>query len=329
MVASRWAAPRVVLTLESLRPEHSSVVRPTALPNLLKMGSGLLTQCHFADAGTDVDLAVSGGPDSLGLLLLALEAGLDVTVHHVDHHARPMSSSDAEHVEGVCRRLGVRFVRHDVVVEAGANFEARARSARRATMPRDVLTGHTMDDLAETVLLNMLRGAGLDGLSPMVNDPTKPLRDLRRAELHDYVNASAFVPVHDETNDDLAFRRNRVRHELIDVLDDVAGRDVVPILARQAGLLYDERAWLDELARDDDAVTLEDADCRLLRTWPRARLRRWLRARLRAPDEGDGSHPPSADEVERALAVVDGDVVAMELSGGRRLSRRAQHLTLE
>jgi tRNA(Ile)-lysidine synthase len=186
-----------------------------------------------------------------------------------------------------------------------------------------------MDDLAETVLLNMLRGAGLDGLSPMVNDPTKPLRDLRRAELHDYVNASAFVPVHDETNDDLAFRRNRVRHELIDVLDDVAGRDVVPILARQAGLLYDERAWLDELARDDDAVTLEDADCRLLRTWPRARLRRWLRARLRAPDEGDGSHPPSADEVERALAVVDGDVVAMELSGGRRLSRRAQHLTLE
>jgi tRNA(Ile)-lysidine synthase len=175
----------------------------------------------------------------------------------------------------------------------------------------------------------MLRGAGLDGLSPLVNDPTKPLRDLRRSALHEFVSTAPFVALHDETNDDPAFRRNRVRHELIAVLDDVAGRDVVPILARQAALLFDERSWLDELARDDGAVTLEDADCRELRTWPRARLRRWLRAQLRGPDLGDGSHPPSAEEVERAIAVVEGDVVATELHGARRLSRRDQHLTLE
>ena len=167
--------------------------------------------------GPSADLAVSGGPDSLGLLLLALEAGLVVTVHHVDHHARPTSARVTPNTSsGVCRRLAWPFVRHDVVVEAGANFEARARSARRATCPDGVLTGHTMDDLAETVLLNMLRGAGLDGLSPMVNDPTKPLRDLRRAALHDYVAPTTFVALHDETNDDPAFRRNRVRHEVID-----------------------------------------------------------------------------------------------------------------
>jgi tRNA(Ile)-lysidine synthase len=319
----------VVLTFESLRPKGWPIVLRLALPNLLKMTSGLLTQCHFAPAGTVVDAAVSGGPDSLGLLLLALEAGLVVSVHHVDHHARPTSTRDADHVGALCVQLGVEFVRHDVVVEAGANFEARARSARRAAMPSGVLTGHTMDDLAETVLLNMLRGAGLDGLSPMVNDPTKPLRDLRRSALHDFVDATTYVALHDETNDDPAFRRNRVRHELMGLLDDVAGRDVVPILARQAALLFDERIWLDELARDDAAVTLADADCRVLKLWPRARLRRWLRAQLRASDQGDGTHPPSADEVERALAVVDGDVVATELSGGRRLSRRGQHLTLE
>jgi len=293
------------------------------------MTSGLLEQCHFPDAGTKVDLAVSGGPDSLGLLVLALQAGLEVTVHHVDHHARPTSTRDADHVEDICTQLTIRFVCHDVVVEAGANFESRARSARRAAMPSGVLTGHTMDDLAETVLLNMLRGAGLDGLSPMVNDTTKPLRDLRRAALHDFVATGSFIALHDETNDSRDFRRNRVRHELIELLDDVAGRDVVPILARQAALLFDERTWLDELAMDDHAVTLEDADCRMLRTWPRARLRRWLRSQLRAADQGDGSHPPSAHEVERAIAVVEGDVVAMELSGGRRLSRREQHLTLE
>jgi tRNA(Ile)-lysidine synthase len=196
-------------------------------------------------------------------------------------------------------------------------------------MPTGVLTGHTMDDLAETVLLNMLRGAGLDGLSPMVNDPSKPLRDVRRMALHEFVGESSFVAVHDETNESPDYRRNRVRHELMAMLDDVAGRDVVPILARQAVLLFDERTWLDELARDDRAVTLGDADCRELRTWPRARLRRWLRVQLRAADQGDGSHPPSADEVERAIEVVRGDVVATELSGGRRLSRGGQHLTLE
>jgi tRNA(Ile)-lysidine synthase len=293
------------------------------------VNSELLAQCHFSAPGTSADLAVSGGPDSLGLLLLALEAGLAVTVHHVDHHARPSSTDDAAHVEQICHQLQVAFVRHDVVVDRGSNFEARARAARRAAMPAGALTGHTMDDLAETVLLNVMRGAGLDGLSPMVNDPTKPLRDLRRGALHDYVATSSFVALHDETNDDPAFRRNRVRHELMAILDDVAGRDVVPILARQAALLFDERVWLDELALGDVAVTLEDADCRELRRWPRARLRRWLRAQLRAPDTGDGDHPPSADEVERAIAVVSGDVVAMELSGGRRLSRRDQHLMLE
>jgi tRNA(Ile)-lysidine synthase len=119
-----------------------------------------------------------------------------------------------------------------------------------------------MDDLAETVLLNMLRGAGLDGLSPMVNDPTKPLRDLRRSDLHDFVERVGFVACHDETNDSPDFRRNRVRHELIGQLNDVAGRDVVPILARQAALLHDERAWLDEVARRPSRVT-GDADCRL------------------------------------------------------------------
>lgn len=293
------------------------------------MTSGLLAHCHFADERSRAELAVSGGPDSLGLLLLALEARLDVTVHHVDHHARPASTADADYVEAICRELDVPCVRHDVVVESGPNFEARARSARRSVMPEGVLTGHTMDDLVETVLLNMLRGAGLDGLSPMVNDPTKPLRDLRRSQLHEFLAATSFVARHDETNDSPDFLRNRVRHEVIPLLENVAGRDVVPILARQAALLFDERNWLDALAQDDEAVSLEEADCRTLRTWPRARLRRWLRVQLRTVDHGDGSHPPSADEVERAVAVVDGVVVATELSGGRRLSRRDQHLTLD
>ncbi len=285
--------------------------------------------CHFPPSATVVDLAVSGGPDSLGLLLLALEAGLVVTVHHVDHHARPTSSDDAEHVQSICEKLGVTFVRHDVVVEPGTNFESRARSARRRVMPRTVMTGHTMDDLAETILLNMMRGAGVEGLTPMVADPTKPLRDVRRNDLHFYVSLSGLQPLYDESNEDMDFRRNRVRHELLAVLDEVAGRDVVPILARQAALMFEEREWLHEVSAPDLAIRLIDADCRVIAAWPNARLRRWLRAQLTHADQGDGEHPPSADEVQRALAVVRGEVVATELAGGRRLSRSAQRLTLE
>jgi tRNA(Ile)-lysidine synthase len=285
--------------------------------------------CHFPPPQSKVDLAVSGGPDSLGLLLLALSADLLATVHHVDHHARPTSGRDAEQVERTCHQLGVGFVRHDVTVEPGGNFESRARTARRQALPAGAMTGHTMDDLAETVLLNMLRGAGLDGMSPMVDDPTKPLRDVRRAALHDFVAASSFEARYDETNESPGFRRNRVRRELMPLMCDVAGRDVVPLLARQAGLMHDERTWLDLLSRSDETLTIESADCRELREWPTARLRRWLRVELRAADQGDGHHPPSADEVERAIGVVRGEVVATELSGGRRLARRDQHLTLE
>ena len=286
----------------------------------------LLGACHFPPAGSAVDLAVSGGPDSVGLLLLAVDAGLVVTVHHVDHHLRETSALDARFVTDLGASMGVEVVVHDVEVSPGSNLEARARAQRRTVLPPGSLTGHTMDDLAETVLLNLLRGAGVDGLSPMVDDPTKPLRSIRRHDLHALVASRGVAARHDETNEGPAFWRNRVRHELMPLANDIAGRDVVPIIARQAALVYDERRWLDELAALDER-RLDEVDCRELRDWPRAQLRRWLRARLR--DGGDEDHPPSAADVERAIHVVQGDATAAELAGGRRLSRRHQFLRLE
>lgn len=289
----------------------------------------LLADCDFPTPGTRVDVAVSGGPDSLGLLLLALDHGLRPSVHHVDHHVRPGSGGDANFVREVAERFAVPCVVHDVSIDATSNFEARARAQRRRVLPEGTLTGHTMDDLAETVLLNMMRGAGLEGLSPMIDDVTKPLRALRRHDLHAFVIDSGLEPRYDETNDSTAFRRNRVRHELLPAMNDVAGRDVVPLLARQARVIHQDRSWLDDLSRADVTLSLEDADCRELSGWASARLTRWLRVRLGTRTEDDETYPPSADEVARALAVVRGEVVACELSGGRRLARRDQRLTLD
>ncbi|MGA7836068.1 MAG: tRNA lysidine(34) synthetase TilS [Acidimicrobiales bacterium] len=289
----------------------------------------LLRACTFPPSGTSADLAVSGGADSLGLLLLALEAGLHVRVHHVNHHARAASDADATFVRELCDRMGVACVLHDVQVEPRANFEARARAERRRVLPAGSLTGHTMDDLAETVVLNVLRGAGIDGLSPLVGDPTKPLTRLRRSELVTLVNEANLVARHDESNDDLSYRRNRVRHQLLPLMCEVAERDVVPLLARQAEVVYEDRLWLNLVSEPDATLALGEADCRELREWPVARRRRWLRAKLFFVDEFDDEHPPSVAELERAERVIAGEVVATELQGGRRLSRRGQRLVLE
>jgi tRNA(Ile)-lysidine synthase len=122
--------------------------------------------------------------------------------------------------------------------------------------------------------------------------------------------------------------RNRVRRELLPMMAELAGRDVVPLLARQATVLAEDRGWLDALALTETRA-LHEIDCRELATWPRARLTRWLRVQLRADDGAGGWHPPTSAELDRVLRVIHGDVVAVELSGGRRVARSARHLSLE
>src|SRR5205085_8899120 len=123
--------------------------------------AALLGRCVFPGAGTVVTCAVSGGADSLALLVLAVGAGCEVTAVHVDHGLREGSAAEADLVRAAAARFGAGFVAERVMVAPGANLEARARAARYGVLPADVLTGHTADDQAETVLLNLLRGAGL------------------------------------------------------------------------------------------------------------------------------------------------------------------------
>ncbi len=285
-----------------------------------------LARCRFE--GSDLALAVSGGADSVGLALLVHAAGVRATLHHVDHHLRGDSSRDAELVARLANDLGFSFVLHDVTVAPGGNLESRARAARRNVLPEGVLTGHTMDDLAETVLINLMRGAGIDGLAPMVNDPSKPLLALRRSEVLSIVTASRRDYIVDSTNSDTTLLRNRVRLETLPMLCEVAQRDLVPVLARQAQLMGEERRWLELVSQPDLAVALEDADCRELATWPVPRLRRWLRVTLSAPDAGDGVHPPSAAEIDRVIDVVRGETVATQIAGARRVSRHGQRLRI-
>jgi tRNA(Ile)-lysidine synthase len=297
---------------------------PTELSTV--RSSGLLDRCSFPAAATSVSCAVSGGADSTALLALALVAGLDVRVVHVDHQLRPTSAVDAALVAALCARWSVPCDVIRVHIEDGPNLEARARAARYDAMPADVLTGHTADDLAETFLLNVLRGAALDGLAPMrqrEGGPRRPLLTLRHAETVALCCALGVDVIADAMNHDDRYRRVRVRRELLPLMDSIAARDVTTVIASQVELLRADADLLDALA-----AAIDPTDALALRTAPvplasRA-IRRWL------GDAGVTSGPVAAAEiVGRVLAVARGDAPRHDLVGVWRVARTAQRLRLE
>jgi tRNA(Ile)-lysidine synthase len=263
---------------------------------------------------------VSGGADSTALLALAVEAGCRVTAVHVDHGLRAASSSEAGQVAAVAEALGAAFRAERVVVEPGPNLEARARDARHAVLGPDAMTGHTADDRAETVLLQLLRGAGTRGLAGIRTGPTKPILGLRRWETRALCEERELPYLDDPSNLDPTFRRNRVRNELLPRLDDVAERDVVPLLVRTAELVADDDALLDDLAS-----AVDPTDCTALRQAPvplaRRAIRRWLSG-ARPP------YPPDLATVERVLSVARGEIRATEVGGGARVVRSSGRLDL-
>jgi tRNA(Ile)-lysidine synthase len=282
----------------------------------------LLERCSFPPSGSEISLGVSGGRDSLALLVLAVAAGCRAIAYHVDHGLRPGSAAEAEVVRAAAERYGAGFVALQVKVAPGPNLEARARSARYAVLPPRVATGHTSDDQAETILLNILRGAGPDGLAGMRPGPTHPILGLRRSETHLLCSTLPLTTVEDPSNADPAHLRNRIRHEVLPLLCSLAGRDLVPVIARQAQHFAAESDLLDELASGIDPT-----DAKGLAAAPVVLARRAVRRWLRETDP-DG-HPPSSATVDRVLDVAALRARACETGGGRRVRRSAGRLRIE
>ena len=283
----------------------------------LPLVTDLLSRCSFPTSGTNVDCAVSGGADSVALLVLARAANLNVTAWHVDHGLRENSHTEAELVAQLTMQLGAQFESRTVSVEQGANTEARAREARYGVLPQGVMTGHTSDDQAETILINLLRGSGTRGLAGMQPTAQRPLLHIRRSETEALCNALGIAVFNDPSNDDERFQRNRIRHEVLPLLESLAKRDLVPVLTRQADLLRNDDDLLNELAG-----ALDPTDALALANAPVALSRRAIRSWLTNP------LVPDSATVERVLEVARGNTLACDIGLGRQVRRSQQRLRI-
>lgn len=180
-----------------------------------------------------VRIGISGGADSMGLALLAWANGQQVLGVHVDHGLRSDSNTEGRMIADALAPFGIGLLECRVDVEAGGNLEDRARQARLAILG-GAATAHTMDDQAETVIANLLRGAGLVGVGAMQPGRRHPILRLRRSETRLLCEAAGVWIFDDPSNGDPRFVRNRVRAELLPLAADILQRDVVPILARTA-----------------------------------------------------------------------------------------------
>ncbi|GGD58053.1 tRNA lysidine(34) synthetase TilS [Erythrobacter arachoides] len=229
--------------------------------------------------GARIGLAVSGGPDSMAMLLLAHAAiPGHFAVATVDHGLRPDAKDECALVVAACEARGVPCTVLTVTVAAG-NVQAEARKARYLALGEwaednalpAVATAHHADDQAETLLMRLNRGSGVSGLAG-VREVTnfigtgyyasviRPLLAFRRAELRDVVERACLAVAHDPSNEDPAFDRVRIRRALAacDWLDPLA-------LARSANHLADAEQALHQYRQQlwEQAVTYDDGTFRM------------------------------------------------------------------
>lgn len=238
----------------------------------------------FTSAPSAMAIAYSGGLDSSALLHLAkiyAEArSIALYAFHVHHGLSRHADSWLAYCEGECRRLGIIFDARRVSVEAGDSIEQAARLRRYAALGELcskhsaplLLTAHHLDDQAETVLLQLLRGAGVAGLSGMETVSRapdllgnrelvlgRPLLGVSRAELESFVVAASITHVDDESNADLRYARNALRHEIMPVLlRHFPGFE--QRIARGARHAQSAQRLLEELAAQD-FVDCADGEC--------------------------------------------------------------------
>lgn len=306
--------------------------RPPAVSRVLERVTKTVREHGMLEPGETVLVCVSGGPDSVCLLYalwhLRRLFKLRLEVFHFDHHLRPDSGRDAEYVRRLASRLRLPFHLETATdgPGKGESVEAWATKARlgaanrirRAIGSTVMAEGHTLDDQAETVLLNLIRGTGLEGMSgiwPGSRRETawvQPMLDVERAEVEAFCRALHLRPRLDPTNRDPRYLRNAIRLTVIPAIERATGREVKRPIARSADLLRADRMELDaQVVRTMKQVVSGPPndlrfDAAALRSLPMPIASRVVRLALYRIMEREDVAPWTRDAVEAVVDLASG-----------------------
>lgn len=270
-------------------------------------------------------VALSGGADSACLAFLCREAGSSLTAVHVDHKlpASPMMVDAAVRIAAVLD-IALETIRVDVA--DGPSIESQARDARYTALQlvqASVVTGHTRDDSAETMLINLIRGTGSAGLGgiPHHRPPNiyRPMLGLTRNQTREIATLAGLPFVDDPMNEDEALTRNRVRREILPRMREI-NPQVEVALARSAALLRRDNDFLDEMASVRGVTEIAAS---VVSTLPSPIAERVLSHFLEANGIG-----VTADRIARVWSVAIGESERQDLAGDRSVVRRGAMLVV-
>jgi tRNA(Ile)-lysidine synthase len=274
------------------------------------------------EGGDRVLVGVSGGADSVSLVLVLKELGYKTGIGHLNHGLRGRDSDgDEQFVSELASKLGVPFYSQRISIRPeDGNLEAAGRTARkkffRSVCEREgfakIAVAHTRDDRVETCLLNLFRGAGLEGMvsmAPVSGNTIRPLIETSHEEVHRFLLFLRQPWRTDASNLDPSFARNRLRHELIPMLEKSFNPRLRDTLSRTMDLLHYEDGWMQELTSDWIAKHaiyspgMISVDAEFMRIAPVALARRAIRTMLR--QLGSDLFDITFDRIEAVRGLLD------------------------
>ncbi|HEU0273826.1 MAG TPA: tRNA lysidine(34) synthetase TilS [Candidatus Udaeobacter sp.] len=295
-------------------------------------------------------IGVSGGRDSVVLLHWLFQLGYkNLVVCHLNHRLRGRSSdADAHFVRKLAEKYGTGFELRAANVRALAkrektSIETAARKARysffsnaaKRNRCQTIFLAHHADDLVETFLFNLTRGAGLTGLTAMRDVSSRcidgidltivrPLLSIWRSEIDQHIRECDLAFREDATNQNLGPTRNRIRHRIIPYLERNLGRNIRQNIWRTAMIAAEEEKWINNKIPES---TTKDLSLLRLRALPVALQRRAILKWLRAQNISDIGFEVIEDI--RALFDRDAQTAKVNLPGSRHVRRRAGRIFLE
>lgn len=209
-------------------------------------------------------VGVSGGPDSMTLLIILHSLGYNLCVAHINHGLRENAALDEEYVVNYCKDNNIPcFVKHIQLKEAlnGMTIEEAGRKARYDFFEEicikeactKIATAHNSNDNAETVIMNMIRGSGLTGLKgiePRRGKIIRPLIEISRKDIEVFCEEKNINPRHDESNDETEYTRNKVRLELIPYIEKNINSNAINNINRMSRIILEEERFISSMVED-------------------------------------------------------------------------------